>query len=96
MCSFDGTYQKAYTYDVFRLTDPRLQPFKVRSVHRLRSPVVLLPNGLAGTWHHQFMEVELRIYALVNQVIVGTDNGLSHLRSNFQAIIWTTSWLLSI
>ena len=34
------------------------------------------------------------IYASVNQVSIGSDNGLSPIRR--QAIIWTSAWLLSI
>ena len=35
-----------------------------------------------------------RIYASVNRVSIGSDNGLSPIRR--QAIIWTSAWLLSI
>ena len=39
------------------------------------------------------IEAEWRIYALVNQAIIGWDNGLSPARR--QPIIWTNARLLS-
>ena len=50
-----------------------------------------IPGSLAGT---ALTEVEWRIYASVNQVTIGPDNGLSPNRH--QAIIWTNADLLSI
>ena len=43
---------------------------------------------------HQLIEAEWRIYASLNWVILGSDNGLSPVRR--QAIIWTNSGILLI
>ena len=46
-------------------------------------------------WHHcQLIEAEWRIYASLNWVIIGSDNGLSPGRRH--AIIWTNAGILLI
>ena len=43
---------------------------------------------------YQLIEAEWHIYASANQIIIGSDNGLSPGRR--QAIIWTNTNILSI
>ena len=45
-------------------------------------------------WGHWVIEVEWRIYASGDSVIIGADNGLSPMRR--QAIIWTNAGILLI
>ena len=63
------------------------------------APIIMsVDRNIVGRWtsdiSYELIEAEWRIYASLNWVIIGSDNGLSPVRC--QAIIWTNAGILLI